>query len=106
MPWRLVSRIAAIFLLALISGDLADASCDPIRLPQDAPDHIASAQDLPDPCADCCVPDCFCCATSLPAAESFTLPGAGAVFGRPMEPAETLIPGVSPLVDHIPLSVS
>jgi hypothetical protein len=103
MSWRILSKIAAMVLLALLCADLSNASCDPIRIPQDPGDHISSAQELPDPCADVCISDCFCCAPSLPAASTFELPRAGVAPGRPGEMAESPAPGVHPLVDHIPI---
>lgn len=105
-PWQIVARFAATFLLAVISTDLADAACDPIQIPQVDSGQFAAAPEAQDPCADFCVPDCFACSTSVAAAEHFSLPRAVIVSQGPAESVESVVPGVSPGVDHIPITVT
>jgi hypothetical protein len=103
-PWQPVARIAAILLLGLLGMDLADAACDPLPLPQGDRAHFAAAPEPQDACADFCVPDCFCCSAGIPAVPGISLPGAWAASGEPAERLENLIAGVSPVVDHIPIT--
>lgn len=56
------ARVAALLLLAAISGDLAAVHCDE-HLPGAAAETISlTASTSPaDACGMVCVPDCFCC---------------------------------------------
>lgn len=99
-------RAAAWLLLVVIGIDLAvDAGCDSIG-------SVASASAVgeatpghtDEPCADFCVPDCFCCSRSLV---------AGSVVCPPVSERLSLVDafmvgrwtvGVHPAVDHPPLA--
>ena len=85
-------------------SDLPDAWCDPPPLSQD--DHslaIPRPADA-DACEDVCVPDCFCCATTVPAAQPMSIE-------RPDPPAEkqpssilSIATGFSSLPEHVPIA--
>ena len=58
---RIVFRLFALALMAVVAGDLLDAACDPFPgLTQ--PVTIAAGTDTDDDqCTDTCVADCYCC---------------------------------------------
>ena len=58
---RIVFRVFALVLMAVVAGDLMDAACDPFpALTQ--PTAIAAGSDRDaDQCTDICVADCYCC---------------------------------------------
>jgi hypothetical protein len=97
-------RWGACLLLAVIGLDIAsDAACDLGSLAQAATrEYQAPDATSGDPCGDVCIPDCFCCARSVPTATIILVP-------QPMELAsidpllhERWPEGVRPIVDHPP----
>src|SRR5207249_2519070 len=65
--WKALIKSVAILVLALLALDLGDAWCDPLILPMAGPGITASPAGPAEACAGICVPDCFCCSTSVPA---------------------------------------
>lgn len=102
---RIAFKIATLVLLAVIGLEVEGACCDPVGvlvIPQ-----ISSASPAPpgDPCSETCVPDCFCCSTTLApdqvaAAETLRL-----LPDVLVSPDSRLIPGTSLVPDHVPKSV-
>lgn len=102
---RRLAGVAALLILAVIAIDLGDAGCDPIPVGLgDA--RLEAAHDEPaDDCTDICLPDCFCCATTVAAAgRTITLRPLPAP-GAPIQVAALAAPGFSPLVEHVPLDL-
>jgi hypothetical protein len=99
-------RSIALSLLAVIAADVVgDADCDPLRLDVGSVTLAvapAGATSTADPCADFCVPDCFCCARSVGAATA-AVPPVPALLS-PLAPADAAdrTQGVRPLLDHPP----
>jgi hypothetical protein len=60
-------RIVAVLILGLLVLDLGDAWCDPLIAPGAGPLISTTATSSTDPCSGTCVPDCFCCSSSVPA---------------------------------------
>ena len=103
---RRLAGVAALLILAVIAVDLGDAGCDPIPVGLgDA--RVEAAHDEPaDDCADLCLPDCFCCATTVAAAgRTITLRPQPAP-GVPQQDSAPAAPGFSPLVEHVPLDLT
>ncbi len=100
--WQLVGQSAAILLLALFALDLGDASCDPLRVAGDLIFDLP-VDVTPDACANVCIPDCFCCSTSLTAVPEFILaeprPSHESAAAQSPEPAS----GVPHSPDHVPI---
>jgi hypothetical protein len=105
-----VGRGLACLLLAAICVDIVgDATCD--APPPVAPSATVLA-DLergpsrsPEPCAEVCVPDCFCCSRSV-AADPAVVPPRPVGLTRLATPAsEHGAAGWRPPVDHPPLLV-
>ena len=95
----------AVALLGVIALDLVDAQCDPLRLPGTRvvvdPDDDADT----DACADLCVPDCFCCSTTVLALAPYALTIAGATPQAPAPPSYRITAGVQRVPDHVPLTL-
>ena len=102
---RILAKAIALLILSVIGLDLGDSGCDPLRvglgdrLLSPAPTHA------PDACSDLCLPDCFCCATTVAAA-------APARTGRPAVTLARSLPRLAPPasgysipIDHVPLAI-
>lgn len=102
--WALLCRLVACLSLVLIISDLAEGSCDPLPL-GDSTVLFASAggPGEHDPCADFCVPDCYCCASTSPALPAYSLPENAAFSRGPASGSYRVSAGVSPLPEHVPL---
>ena len=102
--WRTAARTFALLVLALIAPDLCDTACDSLGLSQ--PDSTISAHDSKqsDPCVAFCVPDCFCCSTVTPAITVALAQAPALVSDAPALPVHLLVEGVSPVLDHVPLT--
>jgi len=103
--WGRAARLAALALLALIAHDLQDSGCDPL----DAARPLALAEtprdEAPaDACAGGCVPDCFCCSTTLPAVEIRLLLPAVALAGRVESASASPALGFFSQPDHVPIA--
>jgi hypothetical protein len=61
-------RIVAVLVLGLLALDIGDAWCDPLVDPGGELLTSTSGASATDPCSGTCVPDCFCCSSSVPAA--------------------------------------
>ena len=94
----------SILLLGVIGADLGDAACDPFPLALGGSLRFATAPESADACFDFCIPDCFCCTPSAPAAPAFSLPRAESASEGPAAPAESLVAGVLSVIDHIPIA--
>jgi hypothetical protein len=101
--WRIAARIPAILLLATIVGDLPDAWCDPLPLQEDRPGLSPPEAEAPEACNEVCVPDCFCCSSTVPAIRPMQIE-------RPAHPVEgrwllvlSVASGFPSLPDHVPI---
>jgi hypothetical protein len=108
---RLFARLAACLLLVAIGADLfADVDCAPHFTATADADRTLTAPAgggaASDACAQVCVPDCFCCSTSV-AAAARVLPPAPA-FRTVAEPesGERWRQGLRPVLDLPPLLLS
>ncbi len=102
--WRVLVKSVAIFILALVALDLGDTWCDPLVVPEAGLAVNTPKSNQADACAGQCVPDCFCCSTSVPAVH-ITL------VGRPAPTTEVVIlhavhasTGFRNPLDHVPLA--
>ena len=95
----------AALLLAIVTAELGDASCDPLPTPSATLTVTGPQQAGAEACRDGCVPDCYCCSLPLPAARTSPLedpgPVAGSIFIHPLELREE----ISTVIDHVPLTV-
>jgi hypothetical protein len=103
--WRRAARLAALALLALIARDLQNSGCDPLDAARplalaETPRDAAPA----DACTGGCVPDCFCCSTTLPAAEMPPLLPAIVLAGRVESVSAATALGFSSHPDHVPIA--
>jgi hypothetical protein len=100
---RTLSRIVVVLLAGIIVVGLADGSCDPLA----AFDGLAifSAQQplSSDACAGSCVPDCFCCSTTVPAAAVFSMQEFDLPSEQPVLAVDSTRPGFPPGLDHVPI---
>jgi hypothetical protein len=103
---RWVVRLVAITLLALIGGDLADASCDPIGIHPQSASLSPPAPPAGDSCGEVCIPDCFCCARTLPAQSAWVIWKAEVLLEPPQLPVCHSIAGFSFILDHVPISLA
>jgi hypothetical protein len=101
------SRLAAALLIVVACADItADAACDPIGPPRpasSAPGMSAAAGPV-DPCADRCVPDCFCCSRSETAGPALILPGLAALAQAPAASPASVPAVVLPVPEPPPLA--
>lgn len=99
-------RAAACLLLAVIAADLiADTACDSFDLGAASATTVQAraSGEANEPCADFCVPDCFCCSRSV-AATPIVFPTEPRRLTPVQAPAsERWTEGVRPVVDHPPL---
>jgi len=105
-PRRVTLRVAAALLLAVIGLDIAsDTTCDLGYLVRSAAlEYHASDQAGGDPCGEVCIPDCFCCARSVPTAAVLLVPRPLKLAALDPLPGERWPEGVRPVVDHPPHS--
>ena len=103
---RVVARLAAIALLALIGGDLADVSCDPLGIHPESTSLTHPIAPMGDSCGEVCIPDCFCCARTLPARSAFVIWKAEVLLDPPLLPVCHSVAGFSTLPDHVPISLT
>jgi len=98
-----LTRILALLVLATVAADLGDASCDPVRMPDD---HLNLLSPMPaqdaDPCAAFCVPDCFCCSSLLVTGPVLLTADMRPLESTPSAPAERVSLGVSSIPYHPP----
>jgi len=99
-------RSAAVALLALIGADLTDASCDPIGIHPECAAFSRPAPPADDSCGQLCIPDCFCCARTLPARSAFVIWKAEILLDPPLMPVCHSAAGFSFILDHVPISSS
>jgi hypothetical protein len=100
-----VMRLVAIALLALIGGDLADVSCDPIGIHPQSACFTHPTVPAGDSCGEVCIPDCFCCAHTLPAQSAFVICRAEIRLDPPLMPVFNSDSGFAFVPDHVPISV-
>jgi hypothetical protein len=96
------SRVVGLALLALIAFDLTDTSCDPLVIPVAAAMRGGSSDLQNDPCGGVCVPDCFCCSTTLAALPAFSLPESAMIAADVTPVFYRVALGVSSVVEHVP----
>ncbi|HYN04563.1 MAG TPA: hypothetical protein VE359_19085 [Vicinamibacteria bacterium] len=102
-------RLMVLLLVVVVCADVTlDAACDPIRIPGPASAAAAFSADneTPDPCAETCVADCFCCSRSETAGPALALPGLTALAqAASLDPA--FVPAVvRPVPQPPPLALS
>lgn len=102
--WQIVMRTATILLLVMIVADLADASCYPSEFSTGNLITSSSQAGTADPCGTVCVPDCFCCSNLGPALLVFSFLTTETVTEAPVPPVYYLAAGISPTLDHVPLT--
>jgi len=100
----LVGSVAAA-LLGVIAFDLVDTQCDPLRLTGGWVVVDTSSDADIDACADVCVPDCFCCSTTVLALAPYALTIAGTTPQAPAPPSYRITAGVRRVPDHVPLTL-
>lgn len=105
-----MARLMAGALLVLIGADLVgDAACDlPLRVGQESRARLRTgAPDAPrEACAAFCVPDCFCCSTSV-AASAAVMPPSPVPLTAVAPIAHLRRPeGVRPVADRPPLRLA
>jgi hypothetical protein len=100
--------VAACLLLSAIAWDvLADAACDiaPALGPATAAVQAQNQEQSGDaePCSSVCVPDCFCCSSSVAAGPVIELPPPVLVRTSDSPARERWSEGFRLVVDHPPL---
>ena len=93
-----------LLVLALIVSDLWDRSC--YSLDDSQPNLSISARESKqsDACAAFCVPDCFCCSSVSSAITVALVQEPTPLSDLPALPVRFLTEGVSPVLDHIPIT--
>lgn len=99
---RIRFRIVALALLAVIALDIPDAECDPVGIQGDRPGVSASLEHGDDPCSARCVPDCFCCSSTLLAVPVFARGPLELLPGAPVVVLSRVTQGIPPVQDHVP----
>jgi hypothetical protein len=100
----LLTRAAGVFVLGFVVVDLGDASCCPLAIPGGGPVVSTPRPEVPDACASFCVPDCFCCSSTVPAAQAASIHLPRPVSERPALSLERPTSGFTPVPEHIPLA--
>lgn len=98
-------RLAAVALLVLIGGDLADVACDPLGIHPESASLTGPFTPAGDACGEVCIPDCFCCARTLPARSAFVIWKAEVLLDPPLFPVCHSDTGFSFVLDHVPISL-
>jgi hypothetical protein len=102
-----VRAMAAILLLVSIAADLAgDSRCHPVSSAASGT-SVSTSVTSPDedPCAEGCVPDCYCCSV-LSRTSTFRLTAADQPFVVMAAPAEPAVAsGVAAALYRPPLSI-
>mgnify|MGYP001565943615 FL=1 len=93
-----------LLVLALIVLDLWDRSCYSLDVFQPNPTISAHESKQSDACAEFCVPDCFCCSSVSSAITVALVQEPTPLSDLPALPARFLMEGISPVLDHIPIS--
>jgi len=101
---RSLRALAALLLLLTIAADLAaDSRCHPISRVEAGTSVSAAETSDEDPCADGCVPDCYCCSV-LSATSIFRLPEADQPLVAVLAAVDSArVPGVEPVPYRPPL---
>jgi hypothetical protein len=100
---RILARIVVVLLAGVIVVGLADGSCDPLAA-FDGLAIVSAQQSLSsDACAGSCVPDCFCCSTTVPTTAAFSVREFDPVSEQPVQAADSARPGFPPGLDHVPI---
>ncbi len=100
-------RAAACLLLAVIASDLVtDTACDSFGFGAASATTVRGA--VPgganEPCADVCVPDCFCCSRSVVAGPVVLAQEPERLTSVVAPVAKRCTEGFRPVVDHPPLA--
>jgi hypothetical protein len=108
---RVVLRAAACLLLSVIALDVAaDAACDSIGLGAPSASTTAVRGLAPsganEPCADFCIPDCFCCSRSVAAGAAVLPPEPQRLTAVPAPATDDLSEGVRTVPEPPPLALS
>ncbi len=101
-----LAQVAAFALLCLIGLELTHASCDPLLLSLGGSVVSVPPAAPSDACGEGCIPDCFCCSTTVAAAPVVTIQPFLLACDRPAPPAEHPAAGISPVPDHIPIAAA
>ncbi len=99
-------RAAACLLLVVIAADVvSDTTCDSTSLGSASATTLRgpTPRGANEPCADFCVPDCFCCSRSIAAGPAVLPPEPERLTLLAPPAAERWSEGVRPVVDHPPL---
>lgn len=103
---RLLSKLFAALVVCIIFADIAlDGSCDPVATggATQVAFTAGTTDGANDPCADLCVPDCFCCSRSVTAGPAILPPMIGPVAAASELRAPATPAGVRPVPYHPPL---
>jgi hypothetical protein len=101
---RWLDKVTAILILGLLAADLTDASCDPLVFHSVGQIVSGMQERRVDPCTGICVPDCFCCSSSVPAFHLTWECQPTPSVGLPPLPMAGLSPGFSQPLDHVPIA--
>jgi hypothetical protein len=102
---RIRFGVVALGLIAIIGFDLSDAGCDPLGIAGGRP-IVSPAPERPaDPCSESCIPDCFCCSSTILAVPAVLNGPLEALPGVPVTALPRLTPGTPPVQDHVPKSI-
>ncbi len=95
----------ALLILGVIGFELGDTACDPLRVGLGDARLSAVPTDGADACADQCLNDCFCCATTVPAAAPGFSGLAAVDLDRTLPRFQPPASGYSLPIDHVPLAI-
>jgi len=97
--------LACLFVCAILADIAFDASCDAVSTyTVSGPGIAASGAGAQDPCANGCVPDCFCCSQSVTRGPAVLPPDAGPATLTVSLPPNPAPAGIRPVPYHPPLS--
>ena len=106
---RWARAVACLFVVAILSDLALDSTCDWPETGAPASSSLAPpghAPDTRDPCADGCLPDCFCCSQSVTRAPAILSRPAEAVAVAACPPPAPDPAGVRPVPYHPPRSIA
>ena len=102
--YGLLARAASILVLSFIAIDIGDASCDPLILSEGRGAVSTGRPDAPDACGSVCVPDCFCCFSTVPPTPAASIRRPRPTPEQPVSSIECPATGFSPVLEHIPIA--
>jgi hypothetical protein len=103
-PSMTLTRTVVLLVLAVILLDLCDASCYSFDLLHGNATIAAHESTESDACAAFCVPDCFCCCSVSAPITVALVQQPTPLSCPPALPEEFPTTGVSPTLDHVPIT--